>query len=110
MADSGALRTERYKRHKMGDHSLCRSRRDCARPNLALAGPADDVGLDPAVELRRLAVRLAAAHCQDPANAALARELRNTLLALPSSRPEDPDVLDLLAALEAEGRGYQRGP
>ena len=52
---------------------------------------------DPDAQLRALAGRLVAAHSQDPANAALARELRVTLLALPPG-PEGPDALDLIKA------------
>ena len=98
VADSGALRTERYKRHKMGDHSICR--RDCVKPKLVLTVPeagtsGTDREFDPVGEMRQLAARLAAAYAQDPGNAALARELRATLLALPPE-PEGPDALDLL--------------
>jgi hypothetical protein len=52
---------------------------------------------DPEAELRRLADQLAEAYRQDPSNAALARELRATLLALPPG-PEGPDELELLRA------------
>jgi hypothetical protein len=86
VADSGALRTERYKRHKMGDHSLCR--RACARGSVKItevaAGSGED--LEPSAALRQLAAQLAAAYAADPGNAALARELRTTLLTLSSPR------------------------
>src|SRR6516162_5836825 len=61
VADSGALRTERYKRHKMGDHSICR--RECGKPRLVLAGETPNVGdFDPVAEMRRLAGQLCEAY------------------------------------------------
>ncbi len=66
--DSGAVRQQRYKRHKAGDHSLC----------------------------RRCDARAAEA---DPGNAAVARELRATLLALPDGAADGDD--DPLAELRA---------
>ncbi len=49
--------------------------------------------------LRELAVRLRDAYAADPSNAALARELRVTLLALAGQRPEDrnPVLAELMA-------------
>ena len=41
-----------------------------------------DTGMDPAASLRALALRLEAAHEEDPGNALLARELRVTLQAI----------------------------
>jgi hypothetical protein len=54
--------------------------------------------------MRRLAGRLAAAYAQDPGNAALARELRATLLAFPVAVDGEPSVIDLLRARERASR------
>jgi hypothetical protein len=78
VADSGAVRTARYKRHKAGDHALCKHGSRLVSP-LSVRDPGE---LDPALELRTLASRLAVAYEADPGNAALARELRVTLLAI----------------------------
>jgi hypothetical protein len=91
MADSEAVRQRRRRAHAAGDHSLC-VRCDGLRPG------ADDVGdaepcSDPVGELAALAGRLVAAHTADPANAMLARELRQTLLAMaPDAAPAADDV------------------
>jgi hypothetical protein len=53
--------------------------------------------LDAHAALGRLAARLEAAHAAAPGNASLARELRMTLLALPSGEAADDD--DPLAEL-----------
>jgi hypothetical protein len=100
LADSGAVRQARYKRHRQGDCSLCHHDRPHLVP-VAAPDPGDD--FDPATEMRRLAGRLSAAYQADPGNAALARELRATLLALQGPGGQaDPE----LAALFAEfGRG-----
>jgi hypothetical protein len=52
---------------------------------------------DPVAELRDLAAALSVAYRADPGNALLARELRATLQALITLRPEpeDPAVADL---------------
>jgi hypothetical protein len=111
MADSGAVRQARHKRHQQGDHSMCRA--GCGRRVLApvpadvqaafpVTSAAGDV-LDPVVEMRALAVRLAGACSQDPSNAALARELRATLLALaglaPAVSEDDRAWADFLGSL-----------
>jgi hypothetical protein len=103
MADSGAVRTMRYKRHKAGDHSMCRG--ECAKPRLVVnVTAADTTDLDPVTEMRNLAVRLAQAYSQDPANAALARELRATLLSIPVEEEYVPDRIDLLNMQRARRR------
>jgi hypothetical protein len=96
MADSGAVRQQRYKRHRAGDHSMCRH----DRPRPVLLSPAEvpaSADFDPADELRRLAGRLVDAHRADPGNAALAREARMALLALgPGDSAElDPELVEL---------------
>jgi hypothetical protein len=89
MADSGAVRQARYKRHQAGDHSICRHDRPL---RLAPVVPVEvDPDFDPALEMRKLAGRLAVAYQADPGNAALARELRNTLLAIKASGDDDAD-------------------
>ena len=102
MTDSGAVRQARYKRHKAGDHSLCRHDRPVVRITLPETAQ-DPAQFDPDAEMRRLAGRLAGAHRQDPGNAAIARELRITLLVLPPP-PEGPDEIDLLNMRRASRR------
>ena len=109
MADSEALRARRSRAHKAGDHSLCRRcpavRGESEQPEGLVSLPALPAGqeFDAAAEMRRLAVRLAAAHESDPANAPLARELRMTLAELmPKGKGEpDADLTGLFAALQA---------
>ena len=105
MADSGALRVRRHRAHRAGDHLLCRR---CA----AVRGGAERLAtvaalpvtqkLDPDAEMRRLALRLAAAYDADPSNALLARELRMTLAELrPKGAGQDADLTGLFSALQA---------
>lgn len=77
IADSEALRAQRSRKHRAGDHSLCK-RCAAVRPKPATAAPVED----PAAVMRQLAGDLAAACRADPGNATLARELRMTLQAL----------------------------
>src|SRR5438309_595744 len=104
MADSPAVRQQRHRRHKSGDHSLCRAgcgdhdRRQLA-PVRPLSAPAAD--LDPRAELIDLARRLAAAHEADPARADVARELRATLLAIEAAEPAAADPIDELREMAA---------
>lgn len=106
MADSDSLRTRRHRRHKRGDHSLCRHGEDGARPVLA-AVPAPAGGpLDPHAELEALAGRLAEAHKANPADAAIARVLKDVLCALPAGQDGGPDgdddpLADLRALAES---------
>jgi hypothetical protein len=58
--------------------------------------------MDPQASLRALAARLEAAHVASPADAAVARELRATLLALPPPETSDDDPLAELLALDAD--------
>jgi len=104
LADSDALRMRRARRHKAGDHSLCKR---CA----AVRGAAPPEGFpprlvpvsarvdDPVAELRVLAAQLAEAYRADPGNALLARELRMTLQALVPAKAgnRDDDLSDLFA-------------
>jgi hypothetical protein len=55
-------------------------------------GPADDAALDPRSALEGLARRLEAAHEQDPSDAALARVLKDTLLALGAGGKAEDDA------------------
>jgi hypothetical protein len=84
MSDSDAVRQMRRRRHKGGDHSMCRRGCQDARASVRIApvpaGSGED--LDPAAALRDLAAQLQAASAADPSNAILAREYRATLLAL----------------------------
>jgi hypothetical protein len=77
MADSDALRMQRSRRHRAGDHSLCKR---CAAVRMVTV--ADPPVEDPVAVMRQLAGQLAAACRADPGNATLARELRMTLQAL----------------------------
>jgi hypothetical protein len=99
LADSGALRTQRWKQHKAGDHSLCRR---CGGSKLAAEGqdgpPPPAPVTDPIGELRRLAGRLRSAHEADPGNALIARELRMTLQALTGGRSDGDSELESLFA------------
>lgn len=100
MADSDALRAKRARRHKAGDHSLCKHPRAAQSPPVPQDGhlPPRPVSDAPG-ELRRLAGRLVAAHEADPGNALLARELRMTLQALSGGKPADDDLESLFAEL-----------
>jgi hypothetical protein len=68
---------ERSRKHKAGDHSLCKR---CAVKRAATIP--DPPVEDPDAVMRQLAGQLAAACRADPGNATLARELRMTLEAL----------------------------
>lgn len=73
----------------------CKDVRTPAGNVVELAAPAGN--LDPAAAMTELAEGLMAAYKADPGNAALARELRATLQALPGARPAG--VEDELAIL-----------
>jgi hypothetical protein len=87
MADSDAVRQQRRRHHRAGDHSMCR--RGCqdgrAPVKIAEVPAGSGESLDAGGALRDLAVQLQAAYQADPGNALLARELRSTLLALAPS-------------------------
>lgn len=104
MADSDAVRQRRYRRHKAGDHSLCRQGcGDTPVRQLTAVRPADIPagGLDPRAEMTELARRLAAAHEADPSRADVARELRATLLAIEAAEEPAADPMDELRAMAA---------
>jgi hypothetical protein len=107
MADSPALRQRRTRRHKAGDHSLCRpgcgDRDKHAPPQLAQVRPLDAPAgdLNPRESLTALARRLEEAHLAYPANAFIARELRVTLLAIEAAEPAAADPMDELRAMAA---------
>jgi hypothetical protein len=94
MADSDAVRQQRRRRHRAGDHSMCRRGCQDARPSLKIAEVPAGSGesLDSAAALRDLAAQLQEAYRADPGNALLARELRNTLLVLMPSREAGVDA------------------
>ena len=100
MADSEALRARRSRRHKAGDHSLCRG--NCATLKLAAPATVGEV-TDARAELRQLAYRMAEAHRGDPGNAILGAELRKTLLELmpKANGNADADLTGLFGALQA---------
>lgn len=88
MADSTSLRVARHRRHRSGDHSICKpgNCRD-ARPSLKIGPLPADAGrdLDPDVSLRNLAARLEAVSVADPANVAAAKVLMDVLVRLQPS-------------------------
>src|SRR6266702_3272008 len=96
MADPNAVRSRRKRLHAAGDHSMCRHG---ARGRLAAVPAPGDMPVDARASLEALARRLEAAHVADPADAAVARELRATLLALPAGADPDDDPLAELRAL-----------
>ena len=100
MADSEALRARRSRRHKAGDHTLCRG--NCATLKLAAPATVGEV-TDARAELRQLAYRMAEAHRAEPGNAILGAELRKTLLELmPKGKSDaDDDLTGLFGALQA---------
>jgi hypothetical protein len=100
MPDSNALRSRRKRAHAAGDHHLCKHWPQPAPVSLA-PPPEPGDGFDPGLELRKLAGRLAAAYAADTGNAALARELRQTLLAI-SAPGEDNELAELMRTF-AEG-------
>ncbi len=111
MADNEAVRSRRKRLHASGDHSMCR-RCAAVRGDVAaevasrlttLPSPEPDAELDAALEMRRLALRLVAAHEGDPLNTLLARELRATLKELmpKDAGSVDADLTGLFAALQA---------
>jgi hypothetical protein len=71
------------------------------------ADPPEGDDFDPAAMMRWLADALAAAYRADPSNAALAKELRATLLQLPPE-PEEPDFIDILNSEEFRARWPRR--
>jgi hypothetical protein len=110
MADSNAVRSRRKRQHAQGDHSICRHPRDLPARPVAAMSDLDPDDLDPVAEMRALAGRLVQACSEDRGNPSLARELRNTLLALAGMVPDDED--DELAALLSEpvrGTGQDYG-
>ena len=103
MADSGALRARRARRHRAGDHSLCTR---CAAirggPGGLEGQEGPEIPADSVDKLRWLAEGLARAYAADPGNALLARELRLTLAALmPQGGGSDGDLSDLFAELSS---------
>lgn len=99
MAESGADRTRRWRKHKAGDHSLCKHCPDALAPREGQDGPPPVRPVSDALgEMRRLAGRLVAAHEADPGNALIARELRMTLQALTGGQGHDDDDLERLFA------------
>jgi hypothetical protein len=99
MADSDALRSRRKRLHSGGDHSLCRR---CGGRGAELATVvAGGVPVDPQTALEALARRLEGAHEADPGDAAVARVLKDTLLALRGEAKPDAELAALLDAVQA---------
>jgi hypothetical protein len=110
MVDSDALRSRRKRAHTAGDHHLCRHWPvPTAVSRLPAPDPSND--LDPAAEMRLLAGRLSAAYTADPGNAALARELRVTLLAVGGQGMQgaDPVLAGLLETFRGESQDWPDG-
>jgi hypothetical protein len=100
MADSGAVRTRRWKAHKQGDHHLC-TNCDALRAPVTVPASGDTAGgpVDAQAALERQARRLEAACEEQPGNAALEKTLTATLMVL---RGAGEDVDRELAAFDAE--------
>jgi hypothetical protein len=101
MADSGALRARRARAHKAGDHHLCKG--SCAKAQAVAVIPVDFTpvqggNVDVRASLAALARRLEAAHEAEPDNAAVARELRATLLTLGAGPGRRMDAVDQIRA------------
>lgn len=110
VADSDAVRSARKRAHQRGDHHLCRHPPEHPARSLTVLPVPAAVELVPRDELVRLAVALTAAYEADPANANLARELRNTLLAIPAPDPDEDDPLLAIRRRYSERMGgYQSG-
>jgi hypothetical protein len=94
MADSDAVRQQRRRRHRSGDHSMCRRGCQDARtsPRIAEVPSGSAENFDPAGALRALARRLEAAYGADPSNGLLAKELRQTLVLLLPTRDAAVDA------------------
>jgi hypothetical protein len=98
MADSQSLRSRRCRLHKAGNHTLCRA--DCGGvPRVAVQVGEVPGEVDPAAAMVRLAALLMAACEANPADAALARELRLTLQALEPVEVVDGELVELLDAV-----------
>jgi hypothetical protein len=97
MADSEAVRSQRKRRHAAGDHGMCRPER-CREAGRTLVPVLPAGEINPVAELEALVRRLIAISEADPANTAVARELRETLRALPPPLGE----LDPVEKLQAE--------
>jgi len=105
VADSDALRSRRKRAHAAGQHHLCRRCDALSGPLPPAPLPArDGAGIDPRARLEQLAVRLQTAHAADPSDAAVARVLKDVLLALlpPPGAPDagDDDPLAAILALD----------
>ena len=106
MADSGAVRAQRHRLHKRGNHSMCR--RNCgesrqvprALPDIPPSSEASGE-FDPVARMRDLAEQLRQASAADPSDAVLAREYRLTLIELAKGSGEDgkDPFAELLAEL-----------
>jgi hypothetical protein len=103
MPDSDAVRSRRKRLHAAGDHSQCGRRCDARVIPVAFpsSGAPGEHAPGPRAALERLAQRLEGAHAADPADAAVARELRMTLQALGAGESAQDDA----AAFLAEFRG-----
>ena len=100
MTDSDALRSRRKRAHASGDHSICKPGcgRNPAVPRALVVIPEVPAGSAGNLDVRRsrvrLAARLEAAHEADPANSAVAKELRVTLQVLAGEVPAGEDDVD----------------
>lgn len=108
MADSGAVRAQRHRLHKAGNHSMCR--RSCGEsrqvPRLPVEIPqipAASGDFDPVARMRDLAEQLRQASAASPSDAVLAREYRLTLVEL--AKGGDDGKADPFAELLAELSG-----
>jgi hypothetical protein len=98
MPDDDVIRSRRYRRHRKGDHSMCRHPAGQAPVRAVPPEPAGE--LDAQAEMVALARRLAAAHEAAPDRADVARELRATLQAIGQPGPAGDDLDGLLRELQ----------
>ena len=114
--DTAALRAKRSRRHKAGDHSLCRDDR-CAATTVTEVRDAtvtasvqallDELKFqpgDPRFVLGQVALQLAAALDKSPANVTIARELRSHVGSIAESPNSEPGLVDEIRARRAARR------
>jgi hypothetical protein len=103
MADSDAVRAQRYRMHKAGNHGLCRPGCGQRAPKPAEMTGVAGAQVDPGAGLIELAATLRAAHLADPGNALLAREYRLTLQAIGPGERVDGELERMFAAFPGRG-------
>lgn len=95
MADSEAVRSARYRRHRRGNHEMCLHPLAESEDQAAEVDPGQ---IDPVAVLRSVVVRLMAVSEAEPRNVPIAHELRMAVSELARLEPPAPpsDPLDVL--------------